>query len=147
LDVGLPGKKKLEEFQKVNEQAMQDASPEITTSSDGSSSDRSSSDGSVKSASAPNSYNFLVTSSTLIPSLVKCLLFKLNPYFNASNSKTPALELTLNSLLLSHKFFHWNQSMYGNHQGTLCPHVDPLNWWSSFQLARGWKIAMLSLDT
>jgi EYA(Eyes Absent) family protein len=65
------GRQKLEELQKANEQTLQ----EIKTSRDGS----------VTSVSAPNSYNFLVTSGTLIPSLVKCLLFKLNPYFDASN--------------------------------------------------------------
>ncbi|KAG0586287.1 hypothetical protein KC19_2G079200 [Ceratodon purpureus] len=65
------GREKLEELQKVNEQKLQEI--------------KISSDGSVKSSSAPNSYNFLVTSGTLIPSLVKCMLFKLSPYFNASN--------------------------------------------------------------
>jgi hypothetical protein len=32
--------------------------------------------------------NILVTSGTLIPSLVKCLLFRLDPYFHPSNSKS-----------------------------------------------------------
>lgn len=34
--------------------------------------------------------NILVTSGTLIPSLVKCLLFRLDPYFHPSNSKSPS---------------------------------------------------------
>lgn len=33
----------------------------------------------------PTAFNFLVTSGTLIPSLVKCLLFKLDPFFHPSN--------------------------------------------------------------
>ena len=76
MDVGLPGRQKLQELQRVNEKALQEEFAEKTSS-----------DGSAKSAAAPKSYNFLVTSGTLIPSLVKCLLFKLNPYFYASNSK------------------------------------------------------------
>lgn len=66
------GRQKLEELQRGNELALQDVTEQVLQFRETSSSELS-------------AYNFLVTSGTLIPSLVKCLLFKLNPYFNPSN--------------------------------------------------------------
>lgn len=44
---------------------------------------------SVSENSSSSNYNVLVTSGTLVPSLVKCLLFRLNWHFHHLNSKTP----------------------------------------------------------
>lgn len=90
----LAGRQKLEELQRVNEQALQEVNEKQALQfRESSSSDES--DGSNGTGTELSAYNFLVTSGTLIPTLVKCLLFKLNPYFNPSNSKPSALERTI----------------------------------------------------
>jgi len=81
----------------MNEQALQDVTERALQFRESSSSDEID-----DVASDLNAYNFLVTSGTLIPSLVKCLLFKLNSYFNPSNSKPSSSELFLNSLLYNY---------------------------------------------
>ena len=73
------------EFQQANQMALQE---EISAGANVS-------DGKPRTAGTvalPTTYNFLVTSGTLIPTLVKCMLFKLDFHFHHTNSmllKTP----------------------------------------------------------
>lgn len=73
------GRQKLKEFQKANEQALQDELRETASCN------KSTESTSESTAASSNSFNYLVTSGTLIPTLAKCLLFKLSPYFKPSN--------------------------------------------------------------
>jgi len=74
------GRQKLEEMQRLNEQALQDVTEQALQFREIVSIDEID-----DTTTDVTTYNFLVTSGTLIPSLVKCLLFKLNQYFNPSN--------------------------------------------------------------
>jgi EYA(Eyes Absent) family protein len=74
------GRQKLEELQRLNEQALQGVTEQALQFGEASPIDE------IDDTSTDlNAYHFLVTSGTLIPSLVKCLLFKLNQYFKPSN--------------------------------------------------------------
>jgi len=74
------GRQKLEELQRSNEQALQGVTEQALQFRETGSGDE------IDDTSTDlTAYNFLVTSGTLIPSLVKCLLFKLDQYFNPSN--------------------------------------------------------------
>ena len=67
------------EFQQANQMALQEEFSVGANVSDGSPK-------TVGTVALPSTYNFLVTSGTLIPTLVKCMLFKLNFHFHHTNS-------------------------------------------------------------
>lgn len=85
-NVGLLGRQKLEEFQKANQTVAEaNCRPLKTLGPDrGEDNVESASEAAV----SPSKYNVLVSSGTLIPSLVKCLLFRLNSHFHHENSKS-----------------------------------------------------------
>jgi hypothetical protein len=79
----LEGRQLLEECERANKRQENDLHGQVQTM--GTSERRL---GEVQQVASEGNCNVLVTSGTLIPSLVKCLLFRLNTYFHPLNSKS-----------------------------------------------------------
>jgi hypothetical protein len=77
------GRQLLEECERANKMQENDLHGQVQTI--GTSERRL---GEVRQVASEGNCNVLVTSGTLIPSLVKCLLFRLNTYFHPLNSKS-----------------------------------------------------------